>query len=361
MKGLLILLLFPLAWPFIAKRIWHTTINWQEMALQIGIVTLMTVLVWQAGKYGQMQDVEIWNGSVVSKERRHGHYISSYSCNCRTTSNGSTECDTCYKDHYTVTWRAQTTVGDVTFAHRDSTSRSVYRLPDPLVYVRCTPGEPASIERSYVNYIKAVPESLFGHKKSAAKTFADSIPPYPRVYDFYKINRVVEVGAKLPESLRKKMNDELNTILKTLGAEKQMNIIVIATSIHDPNYRYALEDAWLGGKKNDVVLFFGLDGLKIIWTDVMTWALNSGNELLHVKMRDGLRSFQTIDSAAIVPFVAQIINDHFVRPKMKDFEYLKNEIDPPLWVIILAVIFAIGGSLTLTYVFHRVDINFHSR
>ena len=114
MEALLILLLFPLVWPFIAKRIWHTTINYQEMGLQIVIVTAVTAGVWQLGIYGQTTDTEVWTGKVTAKDRDHGSYVESYDCNCRSVSCGkgctTSKCDTCYRDHYTVDWTADTTV-----------------------------------------------------------------------------------------------------------------------------------------------------------------------------------------------------------------------------------------------------------
>src|SRR3989344_1255733 len=120
MEKLLALLTFPLIWPFIAKRIWHRSINATEMVINIVVVVLLSLGVWELGKYGQLIDMEILNGHVTSKNRAHGHYIRSYSCNCRETCSGSgsneycsQECDTCYEDHYTVTWTADTTVGGV--------------------------------------------------------------------------------------------------------------------------------------------------------------------------------------------------------------------------------------------------------
>ena len=200
MEALLLLLLFPLAWPFIAKRIWHTTINWQEMGLNIVIIVLLAAGVWQLGKYGQTADTEIWNGRVVSKERVHGHYLRSYDCNCHEVCSGSgdnrscsTECDTCYEDRYTVKWSAKTTVGNVTFDTKDSPWISVYLSPDPPAYARCVKGEPASIEHGFVNYVKAVPESLF-RQDGAENVFADKVPPYPRGRDFSRIKPVLEVG-----------------------------------------------------------------------------------------------------------------------------------------------------------------------
>ena len=89
----------------------------------------------------------------------------------------------------------------------------------------------------------------------------------------------------------------------------------------------------------------------------MTWALNAGNELFHVKLRDGVKGLGTLDPDKFVAVVTEKIEAHYDRPQMKDFEYLKDAIDPPTWVIILAILIAIGGSLGLTWVFHHHEVD----
>jgi len=115
---------------------------------------------------------------------------------------------------------------------------------------------------------------------------------------------------------------------------------------------------WQGGEKNDVVVFIGVNKDKTIaWADVMTWALNSGNELLQVALRDKLLTMGTIDQETVSSTVIAEVSTKYVRPKMKDYEYIKDSIDPPDWAIILAIVLAIGGSLVLSYVFKVYDIN----
>jgi hypothetical protein len=358
METLLLLLLFPVAWPFISKYWLHHTVNWTEVVLQVMVVSLLVTAVWQAGIYGQLADTEIWNGYVVSKDRVHGHYVESYSCNCRTDSKGNTTCQTCYEDHYTVTWKADTTVGSVTFEHLDRTSRRVYREPDPVSYLRCKVGEPAAIEHGYTNYVQAVPASLFNTGETQYEEYADKIPQYPRVYGFYRINRVLNVDASgIPDTEKQALNAHLNEALKTLGHAKQVNIVVILTEIDDPMYRYAIENAWLGGEKNDVVVMIGVDGTTITWVDVMTWALNKDNELFHVTLRDRILALGEYDTNELGRIIPSTINELFDRPQMADFEYLQSAIDPPGWVIILAIMIAIPGSLFLSFVFHRYEVN----
>jgi hypothetical protein len=241
------------------------------------------------------------------------------------------------------------------FDHKDSTWKSVYNSPDPASYTNCKKGQPASREHLYTNYVQAVPESLF-NDDSELNTYADKVPVYPRVYNFYKIDRVLQVGTGYKSAAT--LNDQLNDALKTLGPLKQANIIVILTDIADPSYRFAVERAWLGGEKNDIIVFLGLDKDTIIWADVMTWALNEGNELFHVTLRDELVALGTVEDVnAVSSAVVNNVKGLYDRPNMSDYEYLKDEISPPTWVIILAIFFAIGGSLGLTFVFHRYEVD----
>jgi len=358
-----LLLLFPIAWPFIAKRIWQHEFSWKELALNIVIVSILTTGVFQLGKYGQTIDTEVWNGQITAKKRHHDKYVESYECNCTTYSCGTSKspqtcetCSTCYRDHFTVEWYANSTVGKIRFDYFDRTSRSVYLSPDPSSFKRCKVGQPAALEKTYTNYVQAVPQSLFHDDSTQADQFVGKIPAYPRVYDFYRINRVINVDSKVSAANVKKINDDLNIALKTLGATKQANIVVVLTEIDDPSYRYAIENAWLGGEKNDIVIMVGLDDDNITWVDIMTWALNSGNELFHVTLRDGILKTKTLDPATFTPLVVQTIGKLYDRPHMKEYEYLADEIDPPTWVFIVAWIISIFGSIGLTLIFRRTDI-----
>lgn len=353
MEGLLILLLFPLAWPFVAKRIWDTTITWQEMGLNIVIASVLTVAAWSAGVYTQTADTEIWNGQVIGKERDTVPCSHSYDCMCTTDSKGNRSCSTCYDHLNDYDWVVHTTIGDININRIDRQGED-----EPPRWTAVRINEPIAQEHSFTNYVKAVPESLFNvDSKTIIKPFEYLIPSYPSVHDYYRIDRVINMGTKTPDNIVNELNSGLNNILRALGPSKQANIVLVLVNTNDPNYRYALESAWLGGKKNDIVIMLGVTEYpKIAWVDVMAWALNLGNENFHVLLRDELLSQQTINTQKIVPVVANFIQTKFDRPPMAQFETLKGEIDPPMWAIILAVLCAIGGSMGLTYYFHRYDV-----
>lgn len=365
MEMLLLLLAFPIIWPFIAKKIWKHEITWAELAINIFGIVVLVMIVWFFGRYDEAADTELWNGQITGKDRVHDTYMRSYQCNCYNSCTGRGEsrtcievCQTCYERRYTVHWFAKANFGmgdeQITFRKLDRTSRSVYNSPDPEAYTRCVVGEPASKSSGYTNYIQAAPDSLFN--TSMVSQYSELVPKYPTVHSIYKINRILSVGNVLPNNQVEAFNDLLNKKLIDLGPKKQVNIIVILTDILDPTFRHAVENEWLGGKKNDVVVFLGIEGGNIRWADVMTFALNFGNEIFHVTLRDALQSMDEFDYEKVANVVASTIDTTYDRVRMSDFEYLKDEISPPNWVIFTCLFLAIFGSVGLSLIMRRLDI-----
>lgn len=314
---------------------WQSLVAFPVLALA-GVV--IVGLVFLASYGSAVHDTEIWNGQVTDKQRVHGHYLRSYSCNCRQVCSGSgqnrscsTQCDTCYEDRYTVDWSCNTTIGKFTIEHYDRSSRSVYMSPDPQRYIATQVGDPVAKTSSYTNYIQAVPETLFKPaSKDLKKKFAQLIPAYPdKIYDIYKINRFVTPGFYFADT--QLWNNHISEVLKTRGPTKQVNLIVVIAKTEDRNFVYALQDAWEGANKNDVVLVIGsTDGKNISWVDVISW---TKRELFKVQLRDEIFALKTIQREAVMDIVTKQIDSNFERRRMREFTYLKNDIDPPMWLL----------------------------
>ena len=351
MEALLFLLLFPIVWPFIAKRIWDRDITWLELGLNIGIIALLVTGVWQAGRYGKMSDTEIWNGQVTSKEQTYVSCSHSYSCNCRKTCDSSGNCpetcDTCYDHFNDWDWDVYTTAGNFTVSRVD---RQGSDTPPRWAQVRV--GDPSAREHSFVNYIKAAPDSLFHFSSELIGKNKELLPEYPSVFDYQYADRVFARGLLLPETTR--WNKELALMLRNIGPSKQANAIVVVVKTGDQKYAQALEQHWLGGKKNDVVVILGVPEYpKISWAYVMSW---TKRELFKVELRDALIGLGQVDNTPVIQTIEKHISKNFVRRQMSEFEYLKNEIDPPSWVIVIVTILATGGSIALSLVFRQTDI-----
>lgn len=303
-------------------------------------------------------DTEIWNGQVVSKNREHGSYKRPYDCNCRSvercSGTGSTRsctsdrvCDTCWEDRYTVTWSCNTTIGTFTIQHLDRTTRLVYNEPDPARYTTIKIGDPASKQNMYTNYVQAVPDSLFTRaSRGLQQQFAGLIPAYPdSVYDFYRIDRFLTPGHATSDAAQ--WNAGISELLKTRGPTKQVNVIVVVAKTADPNYAYALRDAWDGANKNDVVLVIGSSQWpKIDFVEVISW---TKRELFKTQLRDEVMAIGSIEREPILKILAHQIDTNFERRRMREFEYLKAEIDPPANLLVFLFIVISSAAVGLIY------------
>jgi hypothetical protein len=357
-------MLIPVVWPFVAKSIWNATITIGEMALQIGIACILVMIMWGIGASGQTTDYELWSGQIVGKAQQRVSCEHSYDCNCRkvkscTTSgtgknktkscSTSTVCDTCYEHSHDYDWNVDTNIpgGDFRVGRVDRRGTQ-----EPPRWSAVELGEPAATFKSYTNWIKGAPRSLFNATVNPEQ-FKGMIPPYPKVYDYHKVNRIIQVGVNVPDVA--KWNRELANHQRELGPNKQMNSIIVVVNTDDRMYRYALENAWMGGKKNDAVLIIGTtDGGKTLsWVEVMSW---SKNELFNVVLHDEVMDIGTLDMGRIVQTFVATADKEFVRRPMKEFEYLSKERKPPEWAQWTIVVIGALVSAGLTIWFHRVEV-----
>ena len=350
-----LLMLFPLIWPLVAKRLWGNDITWAEMALNMVLVVVLSGGIWYSGKYSSLADTEVWSGEVTGKKRTVVSCEHSYQCHCRSVSCGkgctTQVCDTCYEHSYDIDWRVHTNVGDLNINRVDRQG-----LSTPARWAAVKIGEPASIEKPFINYVKASAHTLFAETDSLIKEFEKQIPNYPRVLDYYRINRVQEIGVNIPDLST--WNWRLSELMKNLGPNKQVNVHILMVNNPNPNFINGVRAAWQGFKKNDIVIAIGMTNYpKIDWVGVESW---SKEDLVNVRLRDSIKELGEVDLEKVLGVIQAEVTAHFVRQPMKDFEYLENEIDPPLWAIILALIAVFIGSPALTWYFSRpgVDLRF---
>jgi hypothetical protein len=65
-----------------------------------------------------------------------------------------------------------------------------------------------------------------------------------------------------------------------------------------------------------------------------------------------------IDAANIGQTAVLNISKHYVRPKMKDYEYLKDAIQPSATMIFVILFLSLFVSIGLTWYFHKNDVRF---
>lgn len=352
---LVIVLLMAIA-PWIIKIVIPHEIKIQEVVVSMAVATISFSLFFFLGKYSQTLDYEIWSGSITGKERSEGTYLRSYDCNCRDVCSGtgdnrscSRQCDTCYERRYTVTWDAYSNIGNYRIDHLDSSSISVYGSSDPKRFTIIKNGDPVAKRVAFTNYVKAVPLSVF-HNTVVEEQFKTIIPAYPdKVYDFYQLDRVVASGVDIPDL--KVWNMALSALMCELGFESKANVVIVFAGTKDKAYVESLKNAWLNGKKNDVVIVFGMTQYpNIEWVDVFGW---TDEELFKIQLKQALDKEKVINIYKTLDMIKEHVKSGFKYKNMEDFAYLEEAIEPPLWLIVVAVFFSIGASISAVFVMKR--------
>ena len=373
--NLLWLAIGPVLIPLLAKLFFPHKISWIELLLNIIVVLALTAGIYSIAKHNNISDVEVINGQITEKTFstytctrnmpsagcRH-----SYSCNCRTVRYTSTcyrngksytctktkrVCDTCYRYPWERDYYLQSDIGRFSVPRQDPQGAT-----EPLRWVRTEIGEPASRHNSYTNWIKASADSLFKEHKGLLEQFKD-LPDYPnKIYDIYKIDRVILLGNINFNT--EFLNKELSEILKILGPQKQANIIIVITDNPDDSIAYALRAKWDGFKKNDIVINIGVDESNVVqWTKVFSW---SKNEMVNIVLEDEIYkhfSKKPIESNYLILTIFHNVTQYFERRSMKEFEYLTQDaVMVPTYLWATLILLSIFGTIGLSYVFYKIEI-----
>lgn len=327
-----------------------------EFFAQMGIQLVAMGIVCFAVSCQNTADVEIWNGRVAQKAREEVNCSHSYQCNCyqscTTDSKGgqscTTICQTCYEHSYDVEWPIYTTNRER--IEIDTIDRQGLDQPPRWTSVKI--GEPTAVAHSFTNYVKASPDTLFRHQGLTEK-YKDMLPAYPgEVYDYYRINRLSTLGISLPNA--DEWNKKLSELNADLGARKQVNMVVVVVKDQPMDYFEALEQAWIGGKKNDVVLLVDVDSaLNIQWVESMAW---TDNKIFQVSLRDDVMATKVLDVDGVLSALRNNVDKNFVRKPMKDFEYLSSTVTPTFGQWLFAMIFGTALSIGLGLFFLNNDV-----
>lgn len=198
---------------------------------------------------------------------------------------------------------------------------------------------PVATEHTYVNYLKA---SKSIKKRQGTKTaYTALLKEYPKTYEGaygkIEIDRIINAGVKLPADWQKTLDEELDSYLALTGKRKEVNILVYTVNSKDSGFIHALEEHWIYGKKNDVIVVLGVNQFpKLEWVEIMVFA---GNESLKVELRDSIKSLGDIsDPVKLNKIIKTKVEQKYKRVPMETLENLLYDIELPIWVIFLALL-----------------------
>lgn len=320
----LVLILLPTAVLLFARyrcRVTMAEITAGEVAIIAALNGALVVAGYHYIKNASMTDTEFWNGRIVDKQKNRQSCCHSYTV-CTGTGK-TTVCTTHYRHSHDWSWDLALSTGDVVHTKRCS------RGAPPPLWTSAQVGDPATVERTYQNYLRAGKGSLYQSSSGPV-----DLPPYPSVHTLYRANKALNLGvggitmgswdAALAE-----LNAELN-----MDQHLDVNVMVVFTP-HSPSIVPALESHWGGVRQNDAVFVFGVDkDLKIEWAEGMV--VPGTNERLKTEIRHRLPGIPVKD---LYPEIASLVKHHWRWEGVDHLRYLASQAKPT-W----------GGILFLTLV-----------
>lgn len=308
-----------------------------ELLLSFVISTLLSVCIYYMLVFASLKEEEVWNGEVESKYRNTVACEHSYEI-C-TGSGDTRSCTTYYEHSHDYDWVVATTVGLLKIKRIDDQG-----IKEPPRFSRTKVGEPASTNHSYIDYVKGNSDSIFHVDPKVYEHWKDDLHVYPTVYDYYRYDRVLTHDEKY-SVMSKQINSYLNEELKTMGSSHQVNLIVVITD-RPISFAAAQKYAWNGGRKNDVILFYGVRDSEIVWFDSTSFFDGFGNNVMHSMLRqESVKKEMNLDR---IKEAVGIIKQSFVRNPMEDKKYMLLSYDAPLWVILTSTLLSIIVSILLS-------------
>ena len=189
--------------------------------------------------------------------------------------------------------------------------------------------EPVNALKSWENRVKASP-SLFDFQE-----VPDDAPvfKYPE-NDTFRSNRLLG-RARFISTL------EFDRLNARLGAAKKVNLIMIGFSIDaDTSIAHFQEAAWIGGKKNDLVICFGGGNKnKAGWAYVFGWT----EKPMVKRTIESLLLTKPIDDN-LLRDIENAVRTHYTIKEWDEFNYLA--LDPPWWsylTLVIVLVITQGG------------------
>jgi hypothetical protein len=368
----LILFGIPILLGLIVFVFMHKSITVTELMIQMLVQAAIAGISVAVIYHQNVDDVQVFNSHVTGKHRQTVPCDHTYSCDCHlvpydcstTDSKGNresrtcyrNECDTCYE--HSSSWSRKSPGDDYDWLLTTSMGhnieiRRVNRRGDemPPRYDIAQVNDPVAETATYENYIKAAPDTLFQRRGLVAK-FNGQLMPYPsNVYDYHYLDRIV--GNYKPNNLAEWQFNL--SVMNSHLQQRKANVVLVLLKDKPQDFAYALEQHWVGGKKNDAIVLINTnDGINITWSYVMSW---TKNELYKVLLRDHINELGVMELDKLIPLIEKDTLEMFEHRSMKDFEYLMSSITPTTsqwtWSMVIGLVF----SIAMSFLFAHPDVD----
>jgi len=334
----------------IGAGIWFKSreVTWWEWLIGAASGFVMAVIFHLIAAAGMTGDIETWSGKVV-KATHHPRWVERYTTTeTYTTGSGKnkqthTRLVTKYRTH-PEHWTCAANYGSSSDGWRISRTKfdEIARIFGKGSHVVTTErpwksGFSSGDRNIYVAYNKigtVIPVTMW-------KRWENRVKAAPSVFSYVKVPEGTAVW-EYPENKNRFASDRLLGFAKSdipliawdmmctrLGPAKKVNVIMVGLDGTSGLGHYQ-EAAWIGGKKNDLVLCYGPG-----WSYVFGWTeqeiVKRNLETIMLEHMDGRKM-----KANVIPLIEEEIKKNYVIKDWSKFDYIS--IEPPLWSYIVFII-----------------------
>ena len=292
----------------------HYTCVYRKDLVEVGLMSLVGVVAAFVLYYGTMflqaTSHEIRSGSVLSKNVYYDPYTETYSCGD----------NTCTRQVPRWRWDVEADIG--TYSEYSSSKMFV-----PDIYEAAKLGEPYAETFMFMNYQYLSNNTVMMDKQHR---YDGWLPSYPSVYSGYKVNRGIS-NILSPATLSQKLSEAH----KVWGPTYQVNVIVCVVGSNSAGFTYALRNAWVGGKKNDVVLVLYVEGKNVVNAEAFSRSTQTKRTTEYADFETTLienaKRIGEYDEDKII----EVLDDalpYFEREDLSKYSFLQAEYAAPLWL-----------------------------
>jgi hypothetical protein len=350
--------------------------SWWERLIPIGAVLISIAVCKSATESVQIQDTE-YHGSWIVNATYEEHWdewieetcTRSVSCGKDCTTTESYDCSY-RKDHPALYYIEESATGKTLdidpgyfnwlcehFGNKNfiEMNRHYYRI-DGDAYQTIWSGQreklvPVSTIHTYTNRVQA---------SSSVYRFPDITPEqakkkglyeYPAIDGQYQTENVLgPVGKQKNEAER-----YIGFLNATMGRPNQIRLYILVWQNRDRQVAFDQQAYWQGGNKNEFVVCIGTDKQgNVKWCQPFSW---TEKENFKVNIRNDVMTQRDkpLDLMKVIRALEMRVPKEWERKQFADFNYLT--VEPPMWMIILTYLLAIGITVGTCYWCHVNDID----
>lgn len=345
--------------------LWKHQVVWQEWIGGTVLGFVLAAIMHLLSTLGQTGDVETWSGHVI-KAVHYPRWVEEYQqMHTTTVSDGRggsttiTYFTTEYRTHHEH-WEAYSNIdSEIGISQAkyhemvrefgpsppERPNKSGFSSGDRNVYptYNRTRGElyPVTKLVSFENKIKATPTTFsFPKVPPAIRVY-----PYPSNNDPWRSDRLIGTAATLDTYLFDQMSARL-------GPRKKVNLILVGFGNSDSSMAEWQQAAWIGGKKNDVVICWGGLNRSPTWVKAFGWT----DKKMCLRALESIILEEGMLNSTLPSIEREIIASYEKKDWDKSFAHIR--VPAPMWSIWTYIVLAIAGQ---TFFWLWAHSNDHSK